>query len=298
MPFVLGFAQITGIAQRQEFIASVLVITSIAPIQIYLNEVFAPRVVRYKRGIDVKHALEICFCTLALTLWSVYRLELEYIPSILVIVFAQGYIWFSYVSSRKVLKFQSEALIGGRYSYIIGAVIPLTFLLIVVVYWGLSQLDLDWGGLLYFPILLPNAIQYIYIRLLGMPQCEIDKENDLKHSGQRLWPGYFPIAVLMAIVSQHWKVELVSSAVGFSALSIYMIVPFSSAWLILSKSKYLTQEYVVRASVFFWGGPVFVGGTLLLSADSFLWVFALALVTQVLTFKFITDVRLKASAAY
>lgn len=295
MPFALLLAQATGIAQRPEFIASVLVITSIVPIQIYLNEVFAPRAVRYQWGIDARHALEVGAGALLLSAWAAYRLELAMVPSIFVCIFAQGYIWCSYAASRLILQYQTDAVIGGRYSYIIGSVIPITFLLLVVLYWGIERFGFGQGALLYFLILLPNMLQYFFVRWFEAPENHRGASALRANAGKRLWVGFFPMAMFMAIVSQHWKVALVESAAGFAALSVYLIVPFSSAWLILSKSRYLTREHMGASSVLFWLAPVVVGLTLFLSADDFVWAFPLALVTQVLTFKFITDLRARAS---
>lgn len=295
MPFALLLAQATGIAQRSEFIASVLVVTSIVPIQIYLNEVFAPRAVRYQWGIDARHVLEVGVGALLLSAWAAYRLELAMAPSICVCVFAQGYIWCSYAASRMILKYQADLVIGGRYSYILGSVIPLTFLLLVALYWGMERFGFDYGAVLYLLILLPNALQYFYVRWFEVPKSDRVTAAAPANTRNQIGAIFFPMAMFMAIVAQHWKVELVESAEGFAALSVYLIVPFSSAWLILSKSRYLTREHMGESSLLFWLAPVVVGLTLFLTADDFVWAFPLALVTQVLTFKFITDLRTRAS---
>lgn len=296
MPVALIFAQYTGIAQQPEFVASVLVIASIAPIQIYLNEVFAPRVVRYRQGIYLKQVLLVGVGTLILSTWAAYRMGLSVGSMVFVCICAQSYIWCSYAAAQKILQYQADAVFGGRYSYIVGSIIPLTFLSATILYWIGRKVGFYQGGFLYLLILLPNLIQYVCIRWLVIPQApSLANHTVIRHSEKNLWIGFFPMAIFMAVVAQHWKVELVESAEGFAALSVYLISPFSSAWLIFSKSQYLTREKLGGPSLIFWILPFLVGLTLLLNVDSFPWVFALALISQVLTFKFITDVRIKAS---
>ena len=300
MPFALLLAQITGVAQQPELIASVLVITSIVPVQIYLNEVFVPRAVRYKCGIGIAHALELVFGTLLLSIWLAWRLDLSFTPLLLVVGFAQGYVWFSYFASRRILECQAESVIGGRYSYVIGSIIPLTFLLLVIVYWLLGRLGFDAGGLIYLLILLPNMLQFLFVRLGWGPSRDLTNQTvkGVESSpAQRIWIGFFVLAMFMAMVAQHWKVALASSVAGFAALSVYLIVPFSSAWLIFSKSRYLTLGHSGTMPALFWGAPVLVGLTLLFDVDGFVSTLFLALVTQVLTFKFITDTRARVSTS-
>lgn len=298
MPFALLLAQLTGVAQQPEFITSVLMIASIVPIQIYLNEVFVPRAVRYRCGIGFAHAVEVFLGTLLLSCWLAWRLELSFGPFLLAVGFAQGYVWFSFFASRRILEYQADAVIGGRYSYVIGAIIPLTFLILVIVDWLVNVLGLDAGGLMYLLILLPNMFQYLFVRLCwGTGR---DLANDIISSvegspKQRVWIGFFVLGMFMAMVAQYWKVALASSTADFAALSVYLIVPFSSAWLILSKSRYLTRGHSATITLLFWGAPFLVGLTLLLDPRQFVWIFLLALVTQVLTFKFITDTRARVS---
>lgn len=299
MPFALLIAQASGVAQRPGFIVSILVIASIVPVQVYLNEVFAPRAVRYKRGIGFAHGLEVGLGALLLTVLLAYQLHLTIVSFFLTAAFAQGYIWFSYYASRLILESQAAGVIGGRYSYVIGAIIPFTFLLLVLVYWLADSMGLDTGYACYLLILLPNMLQYLFVRNSGIADIENSTEflEEAGHSHDtRVWVGFFIVAMLMAMATQHWKVALANGAEGFAALSVYLIVPFSSAWLILSKSSYLTKEQSGIGSIAFWGGPVLVGLTLFFTAHNFIWAFLLALSTQVLTFKFITDTRVRVSA--
>lgn len=299
MPLALLLAQFTGIAQSSEFVASILVIASIAPIQIYMNEVFAPNAVRYNQRLDIRHSLEIAVAILALTGWLAYRIEADLLVVFLIVAFAQGYVWFSYLASRRVLEYQAGSIIGGRYSYVIGSIIPLVFLLVVLAYWLALQLGVHDPGFLYLLILLPNTAQYIYTRFGWMAKQKTPtytarniKQTNNQYKGLLL----FLVAMLMAIVAQHWKIELSEVAVGFAALSIYLISPFSSMWLIHAKSKFMTRDRTALSITLFWGAPCVTMSTLLLSSNSVGFIFFLALVTQVLTFKFITDIRLKSSA--
>lgn len=299
MPFALLIAQASGVAQRPGFIVSILVIASIVPVQVYLNEVFAPRAVRYKRGIGFAHGLEVGLGALLLTAVLAYQLILTFISFLLVAAFVQGYIWFSYHASRLILESQASAVIGGRYSYAIGAIIPLVFLLFVFIYWLTHSMGLDIGYACYLLILLPNMLQYLFIRNSGIVGITISTESleeERDSHDTQVWVGFFIVAMLMALVTQHWKVELADSSEGFAALSVYLVVPFSSAWLILSKSSYLMKEQSGVGSIAFWGGPVLVALTLFFTAHNFIWAFLLALSTQVLTFKFITDTRVRVSA--
>lgn len=294
MPFALLLAQLAGVAQHPEFVDSVLVITSIVPVQIYLNEVFVPRAVRYRCGIGLAHALEVTLGTFLLPLWLAWRLDLSLGPFLLAVGFAQGYVWFSYFASRRILECQADTVIGGRYSYVIGAIIPLTFLLLVIAYWLLDVLGFEAGSLMYLLILLPNMLQYAFVRI-GWGASRDLAEAAVERVEQRVWIGFFVLAMFMAMVAQYWKVALASYAAGFAALSVYLIVPFSSAWLIFSKSRYLTRGHSATIPLLFWGAPVLVGLTLLLVVHEFIGAFLLALVTQMLTFKFITDTRARVS---
>ena len=296
MPVVLLIAQALGVAQSPEFVAAILVTASLAPIQVYINEVFAPAAVRYNQHIGIRHATEISLAVLGLTCWLVYRLEMAVFAALLVVVFAQGYVWFAYKSSRRVLEYQADSIIGGRYSYIIGSIVPLTFLLVVVAYWMLSQLGWESGYFLYLLIVLPNAVQYLYTLFGWMAKervlsSKVDKTGRVLDGHIQL--GLFMASMLMAAIAQHWKIELAETAVGFAALSIYMISPFSSIWLIFSRSNYMTKDRSPPSFIHFWISMLLAGLTLPLEVDGFGWVFLLALLTQVLTFKFITDIRLK-----
>lgn len=127
MPLALALAQVSGIAQVPEFITAILVTTSIAPIQIYMNEVFAPAAVKYGQSVDVQHGLEVTLAILVLTGWLAHRIDADILSSVVIMLYAQAYVWFSYKASRCVLEYQASSIIGGRYSYIIGSIIPLTF---------------------------------------------------------------------------------------------------------------------------------------------------------------------------
>lgn len=297
MPLALLLAQISGIAQIPEFVTAILVTTSLAPVQIYMNEVFAPTAVRYNQSVGLRHGFEIALAIFALSGWLAYRIEVGALSGLLIMLCAQGYVWFSYRASRRVLEYQASSIIGGRYSYIIGSIIPLTFLLVVLVYWLLSQVDLHGASFLYLLILLPNAAQYLYTRFGWMAkERPAQVANKSRQNGApRMGLVLFLVAMLMAVGAQHWKIELAGAAVGFAALSIYLISPFSSMWLIHSKSKYMTKDGGAPSDIGFWLAPCLVILTLPLNTESIWWTFLLALVTQVLTFKFITDIRLKTS---
>lgn len=296
MPFVLLVAQLSGIAQLPEFIGAILVASSIAPIQVYLNEVYAPIAVRFGQPMSLLHGLEIGTAILVLTGWLAYRLSVDGLSACLIVLFAQGYVWFSYFASRRILNYQARSVIGGRYSYIIGSIIPLTFLVVVLLYWMLLGLGVHAPLLLYLLILIPNAFQYLYIRY-GWATHGLEPLNDVQEaaeSANRQAGGvWFLAAMAMALVAQHWKVELTSVATGFAAISIYLISPFSSMWLIFSKSKFMTRHHLQQTLFNFWLLPCCVGLTMMLQPDYLGWVFALALVSQVFTFKFITDIRIR-----
>lgn len=298
MPLALILAQVTGISQKAEFVNAILVITSLSPIQVYINEAFATASVRYNEQISLKHGIQISLAIFALTGWLAYRLELDFFQALLVVAFGEAYVWFSYEASRRVLGYQADSIIGGRYSYLIGSIIPITFLLLVVVYWLFVQIGLQEPSILYGLILLPNAIQYIYTRFGWMgnerTSCRQSSEDGEKEKvGMEL--VFFLAAMLMAFTAQHWKIELANVAAGFAALSIYLISPFSSLWLIHAKSRFMTKNRQARSAIFSWIAPCGVFLTLLLNVDNIGWGFMLALVTQILTFKFITDIRLKSS---
>lgn len=296
MPLALLIAQLTAVAQMQDFVTAVLVISSIAPVQVYLNEVFAPRAVRYNRSLDTTHAVEVALATFLLSAGLVYWLELSLSGSISILLFAQGYIWFSYAASRRILSLQAEARIGGRYSYILGSIIPLTFLLLVCVVWAIGLYYLT-----YLLILLPNLLQYLFVRFgWEVSHAYPDQRIDSKQPGQqrRFLTLYFGVAMAMAMVAQYWKVKLADAALGFAALSVYLIVPFSSAWLIFSKTRYLTGKPSDVMHTFFWGSPILVFLTLLfVNIHHTFQTFLLALVAQVLTFKFITETRSRLSTS-
>lgn len=245
MPLALFWAQVEGVAQKAEFVNAILVITSLAPVQVYINEVFAPAAVRYKQRLGLRHGLEIALAIMGLTGWLTYRLDLDVLPSLVIGIFAQGYVWLSYKASRCVLEYQADSIIGGRYSYLIGSIIPLTFLLIIVIYWAVQQVGWGNGSFLYLLILLPNAAQYLYTLFGWMAKNRIHPVG-MARGGEALYSrmhfSYFGTAMAMAAISQNWKVELANAAAGFAALSIYLISPFSSMWLIFSKSKYMTKS--------------------------------------------------------
>lgn len=44
---------------------------------------------------------------------------------------AQCNVWFSYLAARRLLGYQATSVIGGRYSFVIGAVVPSTFFTLV-----------------------------------------------------------------------------------------------------------------------------------------------------------------------
>lgn len=296
MPVVLLIAQALGVAQAPEFVAAILVTASLAPIQVYINEVFAPAAVRYNQHIGIRHGTEISLAVLVLTCWLAYRLEMEMFTALLVVVFAQGYVWLAYKSSRRVLEYQADSIIGGRYSYMIGAIVPLTFLLVVVADWMLSRLGWERGYFLYSLIVLPNAVQYLYTLFGWMAKERAHSRKVYKTNrtlGGHIQLLFFMAAMVMAAIAQHWKIALAETAVGFAALSIYMISPFSSIWLIFSRSNYMTKDRLPPSFVNFWISLFLAGLTLSLDVDGFGWVFLLALLTQILTFKFITDIRLK-----
>lgn len=301
MPLALIVAHFSGIAQSPEFVASVLIISSAAPIQVYINEVFCPIGIRHNQKLRIQSVFEISLVLLALMLFLVYRLNMSLLSSILVIVFSQGYVWFSYLSSRYVLQHQLD-LTGSNglwQSFLIGAVIPLTFLILILVYWALLRAGITIIHFLFLLILLPNAMQYFYVRnMANKKSCAtaVYKTNSIENRFIGL--VLFLLTGLMAGISQHWKVSLSENAYGFGAVSVYLISPFSSLLLIHSRSSYMAKSNVPISVKVFWASPCLVVLTFFFNADTFLWSFPLALVTQVLTFKFITDIRLKFSGQF
>lgn len=297
MPVALGVAQISGIAQLPEFIAAILLISSVGPIQIYVNEIFAPMAVCGLAGVRWPRFLEASAGVIALTVWACYRLDLELLDYLLAVPCMLSFIWFSFGTARRVLYLQASASIGGRYSFIVGALPAIVFLLLVLVFWWLRE----WGALvhelLYALVLLPTLAQYGFTRTKWphRPQAEVAKKiSGAESHGD--WPMLFLlIALVLAFVAQQWKIELIGLALGYAALSVYLISPISSLWLIVSKSRYVESRDAQRPVVAFWLGPLLILATLLISAASWWAAFLLAMSVQALTFKFITDVRLRLS---
>lgn len=207
------------------------------------------------------------------------------ISLLLTVGFAQGYVWVSYIASRRILECQTDAVIGGRYSCAIGAISSLAFLLLVILYWHLDMLSFEAGGLMYLLNLCRICCSMCLCGLAGVRCDLVDALAGCVEvtPEQRVCIGFFVLAIFMAMVAKCWKVALASSAAGFTVLSVYLIVSFSSAWLILSKSRYWTRGHTATMPLRFWGAPVLVGLMLLLGAHGFLGVFLPALVTQVLT---------------
>lgn len=298
MPIALLFAQATGMAQVPDFIGAIVLITSISPILIYVNEVFAPIAVRYRRHMSFGHVLEVVAGILILSGWVSYRLGTSSWNAVLAILFAQCNVWFSYLAARRLLEYQATSVIGGRYSYIIGAIVPLTFFAILSLCWVLTQFGVVIEGYFYLLVGLPNGVQYLYTRLgwmekkyrvrhverASMPSTEIEQKGMLK---------YFLITMLMAVIAQHWKIELVSVATGFAAIAVYLISPFSSMWLIFSKSNHLAGNVKNSSAVWMFTALLMSILSLAVTSTKVYVVLALAIVIQVITFKFVTDVRAK-----
>lgn len=298
MPIALLFAQLTDMSQALDFVGAVVLVTSISPILIYVNEIFAPIAVRHRRHIALGHILEVAVGIAILSGWVSYRLGASSWKTVFAILFAQCNVWFSYLAARRVLEYQATSVIGGRYSYIIGAIVPTMFLIVLIFYWVLTKAGFVFEGYFYLLVGLPNTVQYFYTRAGWMA-----KKYNLRHSErasllsteleQKGMLKYFAVAMLMAFVAQHWKIELVSVAYGFAAIAVYLISPFSSMWLIFSKSNHLTRN--VKTSNPFWMYTALSISILSLAVTSvnIYVILSLAIATQVLTFKFVTDVRAK-----
>ncbi len=298
MPITLLFAQATGISQMPDFVRVIVLITSISPVLLYVNEVFAPIAVRHRRHIALWNVFEIVVGVLILSGWVCYRLDIGGWDAVFSILFAQCNVWFSYLAAKRILEYQAVSVIGGRYSFIIGAIVPVTFFVVLLTFWGLTQWDSDFEGYFYLLVALPNAAQYFYTRLgwmakkysirhfdrSSLPSIELDQKGMLK---------YFAIAMLMAIIAQHWKIEVVDVASGFAAITVYLISPFSSIWLIISKSNHLTENVKTSSMFLMFITLLFSIFSLFIVSTNIYVVVALAIVTQVLTVKFITDVRAK-----
>jgi hypothetical protein len=298
MPIALFFAQATGISQMPDFIRAIVLVTSISPVLVYLNEVFAPIAVRHQRHMALWHVFEVVIGVLVLSGWVCYRLDIGSWDTIFAILFAQCNVWFSYLAARRVLEYQATSVIGGRYSFIIGAIVPVTFFIVLLACWGLTQWDFVFDGYFYLLVVLPNAAQYFYTRLgwmakkysirhfdrSSLPSIELDQKGMLK---------YFAIAMLMAIIAQHWKIEVVAVASGFAAITVYLISPFSSFWLIISKANHLTKNVKTSSMFLMFITLLFSILSLFIASTNLYMVVVLAIVTQVLTVKFITDVRAK-----
>lgn len=294
MPVGLGVAQWSGIAQLPEFIAAILLVASVGPIQIYVNEIFAPIAVREGRGLPVARFVEVSVGIAILALWACYRLQLnisDYLYSVMAML---GFVWCSFGTAKRVLMLQATSVIGGLYSFTVGSLPSLVFLALVIVFWILQGQDLLPHSALYALVLLPTLVQYLYARLKWADEYQLTDESCQISKSSKFGSRYLMIALLLAFISQQWKIELVALAAGFAALSIYMISPVSSLWLIYSKSRYI--ELSDASPVLgLWLGPFIVLSTTLLTPEIWWMVFLLALLAQALTFKFITDVRIRLS---
>lgn len=295
MPLVLVFAQVTGISQRDGLVNTILVLALIAPIQVYLNEVFAPILTRQDNGFGIWRYIGFSCAVLSLSIWFCSHKNLSFFESCFMVMFAQANIWFSFSASRIVLGNQVRDNIKGLSSYLVGSTIPLAFFFTIFSFWILSQWQ-DVSEILLFGVLLTPCFQYLYVRkLYGCADVPPKASRPIPRSGS-LAPSieisYFVITVFMAFICQHWKINLSDLAFGVVVLLIYAITPFSSGVLIISKSQYFEESQFLKGKNTIWLSPfivllsiIFLGQTNIFSA------FVFALFTQVLTFKFIADIR-------
>lgn len=295
MPLVLIFAQVTGISQRDGLVNTILVLALIAPIQVYLNEVFVPILTRQNNGFGFWRYVGFSCAVLSLSIWFCAHKNLGFFESCFMVVFAQANVWFSFSASRIVLRNQVRDKIKGTSSYLVGSTIPLAFFFTVFTFWILSKWQ-DTSEILLFGVLLTPCFQYLYVRKLygsaDLPPKSTRSTPSSENHALSAEISYFVVTVFMAFISQHWKINLSDLAFGVVVLLIYAITPFSSGVLIISKSQYFEESQFLKGKNTIWLSPfivllsiIFLGQTSIFSA------FVFALLTQVLTFKFIADIR-------
>jgi hypothetical protein len=297
MPLVITFAHITGLAHEKEFITTLLIISSIYPIQIYFNEVIAPFLVRSKLKLSYKYLYKIGCGTFALVGFAGYLMKIDFYELIFIYIFSFVAIWLAFINSIRILELQVKSIIGGRYSSILGSIIPLSFFILIFFYYVLFIFGLSKAYLLYTLIFLPTVILFLYVKNNWIDDyCNDNMFLDAPNLNSKFFYLIFLVSILMALVTQYWKVQLTEFAVGFSALSLYLITPFSTLWLIFSKSKYLSKsDNDIKDSIFIWIPPLFLIFIFFIESSNVFFIFFLALLSQILTFKFISDARIKLS---
>lgn len=295
MPVALLFAQWSGIAQRSEFIVAVLLIASIGPLQIYVNEIFAPISVCKQAELSGVRLGEVSLGISLLAMWACYSLNLAALDYIFCLFGALTLVWLSFGSAKRVLLLQIGSVIGGRYSFVVGALPSIVFLCMVMAFWGLQFVDQLHGAVLYLLVIVPTLVQYMYLRLKWPTDVALSWET----SGLKLVPKdnlkFLMGTILLAWISQHWKLQLVGLAAGYAALSVYLISPVSSLWLVYSKAQYV-EQMGKKPVVGLWFGILILPLTLLFSTDAWWVAFLVAFLGQALAFKFITDARQYLSA--
>lgn len=290
MPVGLFVAQWSGIAQLPEFIASILLIASVGPIQIYVNEIFAPIAVCQDGKLNALRVAEVCLGISFLSVWACYSMHLAWTDYLFCLCGALGLVWVSFETAKRVLLLQTSAVIGGRYSFVVGALPSIIFLILVVVFWGLKSIDQLAGGAMYLLVILPTLVQYGYSRIkwpADIASVSASTKTDLAFRDNA---KFLTITILLAAISQYWKVQLIVLAAGYAALSVYLISPVSSLWLVYSKARYV-NGLNRRPLWTLWLGPLLLPLSLVVAPESWGIAFVLAFVGQVIAFKFITDAR-------
>lgn len=291
MPVALLVAQFSGLAQQSGFIVAILLLVSMGPILIYVNEVFAPVSVLGEGNIDLARRLETSIGVLILSAWVCYKLELEVLDYFLSGVTALGLVWFSFGTARRLLAVQVHGVIGGKYSVIVGAIPPVLFLLLVLIVWVVEQMGLRSHFMFYMLVIVPTLVQYIYVRKMWFYQKSGTKNGREQVLSIRFGALGLLVTFALAFVSQQWKIALANSAENYAALSVYVISPVASLWLINLRLKFVERPRDGKSIIGLVAIPVIVFMSSLLSINVWWGVFAIAVIVQLLTYKYIADVR-------
>ena len=291
MPVALLVAQGSGLAQAPGFVMAIVLITSVGPLQIYVNEIYAPLLACYRGRVGTMRLVQVGAGVVFLGVWACWRMALTPVDMALVALTLLAFIGCSFETAWRTLALQATSVIGGRESFVIGAIPPLVFMLLVLVFqrWPAS------GMMMYALIVLPTLMQYVYTRYRWPDAASIEPTMMTVGSvtNDRV---FLMMAVGLTFVAQQWKISLADLAVGYAALLVYLISPLCSLWLIVAKSRYVAQAidrsryHPVRN---FWVAPAVVLLTLLIPPVSWWLALLMAILAQALTFRFITNTRLR-----
>lgn len=289
MPVALLVAQGSGLAQAPGFVMTIVLITSVGPLQIYVNEIYAPLMACYRGRVGTMRLVQVGAGVVFLGVWACWRMALTPVDMALVALTLLAFIGCSFETAWRTLALQASSVIGGRESFVIGAIPPLIFLLLVLVFQRWPAHDM----MMYALILLPTLMQYVYTRY-RWPDAAPVAVSTTPAVTARSDGIFLMVALVLTFVAQQWKISLADLAVGYAALLVYLISPLCSLWLIVAKSRYVAQAvdpsryHPVRN---FWVAPAAVLLTLLIPPASWWLALLMALLSQALTFRFITNTR-------